>query len=84
MNRNCSACNIKIDINNYKKDRTVCKSCYKKNERKNNNNTLPPNTITTSHQQPKIENVNNNKNRALFVGVSNCGKSYLMNQFLLQ
>ena len=65
-------------------DRTVCKSCYNKNERKNNNNTLPPNTITNSHQQPKIESVNNNKNRTLFVGVSNCGKSYLMNLFLLQ
>ena len=30
MKRNCSACNIKIDINNYKKDRTVCKPCYVK------------------------------------------------------
>ena len=26
INQNCSACNTKIDINNYKKDRTVCKS----------------------------------------------------------
>ena len=36
MNRNCSACDIMIDINNYKKDRTVCKTCYNKNKRKNN------------------------------------------------
>ena len=44
MNRNFSACNIKIDINNYKKDRTVCKSCFNenKNKRRNKNNTLPP------------------------------------------
>ena len=28
-----------IDINNYKKDRTVCKTCYNKNKRKNNFNT---------------------------------------------
>ena len=58
MNRNCSACNIILDINNYKKDRTVCKICYNKNKRKN---TLPPNKINTSHQQLNIENINNKK-----------------------
>ena len=52
MNGNCSACNIIIDINIYKKDRTVCKSCYNKKKRKNNNIILTPN----------IENVNNNNN----------------------
>ena len=61
MNQNCSACNIMIDINNYKKDRSVCKTCYNKNKRKNNNNTLPPNKSHTSYQQPNIENVNNKK-----------------------
>ena len=45
MNRNCSACDIMIDINNYKKDRTVCKTCYNKNKRKNNINTLPQKKI---------------------------------------
>ena len=54
-NKNCSACNIKLDINNYKKDRTVCRDCYNKKKRKNN---LVPNEITTSHQQSKIENEN--------------------------
>ena len=39
-----------IDINNYKKDKTVCKTCYNKIKRKNNINTLPPNK--------NIENVN--------------------------
>ena len=62
MNRNCSACNIIIDIKNYKKDRTVCKTCYNKNKRKNNNNTLPPNKVNTSCQQPNIEK-DNNKNK---------------------
>ena len=61
MNRNCGSCDIMIDKNNYKKDRTVCKTCYNKNKRKNNINTLPPNKINTSHQQPNIENVNNKK-----------------------
>ena len=31
-NKNCSACNIKIDKDTYKKDRTICKNCY--NEKK--------------------------------------------------
>ena len=62
INRNCSACNIIVDINNYKKDRTVCKSCYNKSKRKNNNINLTPNKVNTSYQQPNIENVNNNNN----------------------
>ena len=76
MNRNCSACNIIIDINNYKKDRTICRECYNKKKRKNK--------ITISHhhhQQPIIENGNNN-NRTLLVGPSFSGKTYLMLKIL--
>ena len=72
-NKNCSACNIKLDINNYKKDRTVCRDCYNKKKRKKN---LVPNEITTSHQQPKVEN--NNNNQTLLVGPSFWGKTHLM------
>ena len=50
-----------IDIKIYKKDRTVCKTCYEKNKRKNNNDTLLPNKINTCYQQRNIENVNNKK-----------------------
>ena len=58
MNRNCSVCNTKIDINNYKKDRTVCRDCY--NKKKRNNNLI---------QQPKNENGNDiNNNRKILVG----------------
>ena len=60
MNKNCPVCNIKLDIKNYNKNRTVCKVCYNKKKRKNN---LVQNEITISHQQPKIENgvnINNN------------------------
>ena len=53
MDRNCTACNVKIDKDNYKKDRTVCKSCY--NEKKKN-------CIKIS------ENKQFNDNRTLFVG----------------
>ena len=63
-----------IDINKYKKDRTVCKTCYNKNKRKNNNIILTPNDLkTTSNKTVKnkknklkagsnIENFNNNNN----------------------
>ena len=68
--KNCSVCNIKLDINNYKKGRTVCKYCYNKKKRKNN--------LT---QQPKIKNRNNN-NRTLLVGPSFPGKTYLMVKIL--
>ena len=72
-----------IDINNYKKDRTVCKTCYNKNKRKNNNNTLPPNKNITSYQQPNIENVNNKfstyeKHRHVVIGPSTVSKTYYM------
>ena len=70
MSRKCSVCNTKIDINNYKKDRTVCKICYNKTKRKNK--------TTVSHQQPEIENDNNsNINRTLLVGPSFSSKTYL-------
>ena len=74
-NKNCSACNIKLDIKIYKKDRTVCKDCYNKKKRKNK--------ITISHQRPIIENGNNNNNnRTLLVGPSFSGKTYLMLKIL--
>ena len=76
-NKNCSACNIKLDINNYKKDRTVCRDCYNKKKRKNN---LIQNGTTTSHQQPNIQNINNN--RTLLVGPSFSVKTYLMLKIL--
>ena len=75
-NKNCSACNIKLDINNYRKDRTVCRDCYNKKKRKNK--------ITISHQQPIIEHDNNNNynNRTLLVGPPFSGKTYLMLKIL--
>ena len=36
-NNKCSACNIKLDEDNYKKDRNECKKCYKKKNEK-----IPP------------------------------------------
>ena len=73
-NKKCSVCNIKLDLNNYKKDRTVCRDCYNKKKRKNK--------ITISHQQSIIENGNNNNTRTLLVGPSFSGKTYLMLKIL--
>ena len=78
-NKNCSACNIKLDINNYKKDRTICRDCYNKKKRKININTLPPNKIIENiNKQSKFEN----NNRTLLVGPSFTGKTYLMLKIL--
>ena len=33
-NKFCTTCKLKIDETIYKKDRTVCKSCYNKKEKK--------------------------------------------------
>ena len=60
-----------VDINIYKKDRTVCKTCYNKNKRKNNIILTPNDLKTASNKTVKnkknklkagsnIENVNNN------------------------
>ena len=55
-----------IDINIYKKDRTVCKDCYNKKKRK-----------IKLIQQPKVENGNDiNNNRTLLVGSSFAGKKF--------
>ena len=72
MNRNSSVCNIKIDKNNYLKNRTVCKRCDNKNRRNNNNNASIQKEFVTSHQQSTIEHVNNNKNNVNNHIVSTC------------
>ena len=80
-NKNCSVCKIKLDINNYKKDRTVCRDCYNRKKRKININTLPPNKIienVNTSQQSKFEN----NNRTLLVGPSFSGETYLMLKIL--
>ena len=39
VNETCTVCNVKLDVVNYLKRRTVCKDCYNKKRRKNNNTT---------------------------------------------
>ena len=66
------------------KDRTVCKSCYNENRRKNNNNPLIQN------HQPKIDKINNNNDNVstyenhanVVIGPRNVGKTYNMLKIL--
>ena len=80
-NKICSVCKIKLDINNYKKDRTVCRDCYNKKKRKININTLPPNKIFENVNTPQ-QSIFENNNRTLLVGPSFSGKTYLMLKIL--
>ena len=87
-NKFCSVCKLEIDENNYKKDRTVCKSCYNKKKRKKQYN--------TSIHETKITNVNNEKqkhdnnpnvltlenHRHVIIGPSNVGKTFYMPKIL--
>ena len=52
-NNNCSASNKKLDEDNYKKDRTICKTCYNEKKRRIKN----IDTIIQD-QRPKTDNVN--------------------------
>ena len=72
--KKCTVCNIKIDKDNYKKDRNICKNCYNINRKKYNNKTFSRNDV---------DSVNNN-NRTLIVGPSFSGKTYLMLKILSQ
>ena len=87
MNDNnfCTVCKKEVGENDNRKNRTVCKSCYNKEKRKNNNNTSIQNEITVSHQQSKIDNDNaRNNKKILTIWFSKCGKTYLMSYVLLQ
>ena len=77
-NKNCTACNIKADKDNYKKNRTICKNCYNRKKTKNNNESLIQNKITAFHKQLKINIVYNHRsNRTLLIGPSFSDKTYL-------
>ena len=80
-NKNCSACNIKLNKSNYSKDRTVSRDCYNKKKRKIIINTLPPNKIIENVNTPQQSKFENN-NRTLLVGPSSSGKTYLMLKIL--
>ena len=84
--KECTVCNIKIDEDNCKKDRIICKNCYNIN-RKKYNNKEKKRKFDNSVNKIKIDIVNNpnNNNVSLFenhrhviIGRSNVGKTYYM------
>ena len=83
MNRNCNTCK-KIDENKYLKDRTVCKTCYSMNRRKNK--FQQPKLKNTIHKKPIIKNNFQNKtcHRQFIIGNLGYGISYLLNYNLLK
>ena len=91
MKQNCSKCNIKIEEIIYLKAKPVHKRCYNKNRRKNKNNTLIQSLQSNSDNnydnnkkiRRVVDSMNNNNNRTLTIGISNCGKTYVMNHILL-
>ena len=68
MNRNYETCKIKLDTDNFLKDRTACKSCQNRNRRKN----IPfEKENCTSHYQTKFQKRNNNENNPRVSGYEN-------------
>ena len=91
--KKCTFCNIGISKENYKKDRNICKHCYNNNRKKDKNNNNKEqiqvvNSVNSTNINKKkrqvVYCVNNNNNRTLISGISNCGKTYLMNFILHQ
>ena len=83
--RKCTVCNVEIDEDNCKKDRTICKNCYNKNRKKYNSNEKKRKTDDSMNtiEKPKIDNVNNNvstfeNHRHVVIGPSNVGKTNYM------
>ena len=87
--KKCTVCDIKIDVDNCKKDRNICKNCYNMNRKKYNNKEkkIKFDDSVNKIEKPKIDNVNNNNNdivstyenhRHVIIGPSNVGKTYYM------
>ena len=85
--KKCTNCNIKIDGDNCKKDRNICKNCYIINRKKYKNNEKKRkfDGSVNKIEKPKIDIVNNAnndivskfENRAnVVIGPRNIGKTY--------
>ena len=89
--KKCTVCNIEIDEDNCKKDRNICKECYKINRKKytNNEKKRKYDDSLKNIGKPKIDNVNNKINvpkyenhRHVVIGPRNAGKTYYMLKIL--
>ena len=80
--KKCTVCDIKIDVDNCKKDRKICKNCYNINRKKYNNHKKVVDSVNKL-EKPKIDNVNNivskiENLRHVNIGPSNVGKTFYM------
>ena len=82
--KKCTVCNIKIDVDNCKKDRNICRICNNVNRKKYNNNNKEKIQVVNSVNKTKVVDFVINNNRILIIGFSNCGETYLMNHILQQ
>ena len=90
--KKCIACNIKVDVDNCKKDRKRCKNCYNINRKKYNNKEKKPkiDNIIKKIILPEKQKHNNNipnistyeNHRHVISGPSNVGKTYYMLKIL--
>ena len=85
MDGNGTLCNLKVEKHNYKKDRTVCKSCYSEKKINTNFHYQRPKIAPKKDFQRFVEMFpRNNNNQSLIIRFSNCGKSYLLNYIPFQ
>ena len=90
--KNCTVCNIKIDEDNYKRDRNICKNCYNVIRKIFDNYNKEKIQVVNSVNKTNIikrkikvfKPVNSNNNQNLIIGFSNCGKTYLTSHKLHQ
>ena len=90
--KKCTDCGIKIDVDNYKKDRNICKNCYNMNRKKDNNKEKKRkfDDSVNKIERPKIDNVNNKNNilskyenhRHVVIGPSGAGKTHYILKIL--
>ena len=90
--KKCIVCSIKIDDDNCKKDRKICKNCYNINRKKHNNKEKKPqidninNKIILPEKQKHNNNIPNistyENHRHVAIGRSNTGKTYHMLKIL--
>ena len=86
--KKCTVCDIKIDVDNCKKDRNICKNCYNMNRKKYNNKEKKRkfDASVNKIEKPKIDKINNvstYENRAnVIIGPRNVGKTFYMLKIL--
>ena len=74
--KKCTVCNIKIDVDSYKKDRNICRNCYNMNRKKYNNKEKKTKIDNVSNKNDNVSKFENHRN--VVIGPSNVGKTYYM------